>query len=519
MSSGESEAYDLCIVGAGPHALAVLSALHSPFATLTEHESSHVHAGMKSRNKAPSICVVDAHGEWLHEWRSRFCALGIDYLRSPTLAHPDLSDEHALYSFAKREGRLNELFDVSGGLTQFDGLWELDIGAFQVPGSQLFVDFCADLSASLPQTLLKGYVSDVERLEGSEPIYKVHFESNTTISKRASRSVEAKRVVLALGASGRPMIPKPILPLQATHASMIIHTHEFDRLAEANITSNSQILVIGGGLSAVQAVILAVKRGAKHVVLCSRRPLVSQEYDIPLSWVDRRTERRHFFDFYSTPLEERLSLVKQIRGGGSVPSAYLKELEKLTKHGSVTHRVGSLNSIHPLTSSSCGDRLQAFLPSFGDDQPSESIGLFDFIILGTGSQHDVGGIPLCRNLIHRFNLPVCDNLPVLDANLRWGETENLAVVGAMATLEVGPDAGNITAARRTAIRYTSDTLEEIWKEWEESGTKEDASTFSTSGAALMRQNPFSLLQVSDDDESDDEDIEESEEFIDTDSDQ
>ena len=48
-----------------------------------------------------------------------------------------------------------------------------------------------------------------------------------------------------------------------------------------------------------------------------------------------------------------------------------------------------------------------------------------------------------------FGLPVVDGLPALDEELRWGG-ENFAVLGALAALQLGPDAANLTGARRGA---------------------------------------------------------------------
>jgi hypothetical protein len=58
-------------------------------------------------------------------------------------------------------------------------------------------------------------------------------------------------------------------------------------------------------------------------------------------------------------------------------------------------------------------------------------------------------VPLLAAAARDFNLPVVDGLPALDDDLAWGD-ERFFVVGALATLQVGPDAGNLTGARRAA---------------------------------------------------------------------
>ena len=76
------------------------------------------------------------------------------------------------------------------------------------------------------------------------------------------------------------------------------------------------ILVIGGGLSAMQAAISFARRGIR-VILASRRPHFWRHFDLPISWFDRRTRSSH--GFFSTNMEERPAFIKDARGGGTVP--------------------------------------------------------------------------------------------------------------------------------------------------------------------------------------------------------
>ena len=56
--------------------------------------------------------------------------------------------------------------------------------------------------------------------------------------------------------------------------------------------------IAGGGLSAAQAALFAVKRGAAAVTLCSRRPLQTRHFDLPLEWFDPRHVNKQRFPFY-----------------------------------------------------------------------------------------------------------------------------------------------------------------------------------------------------------------------------
>ena len=72
------------------------------------------------------------------------------------------------------------------------------------------------------------------------------------------------------------------------------------------------------------------------------------------------------------------------------------------------------------------------------------------VILATGSCPCVDAIPVLRDAAADFRLPVdASGLPALEETLTWGD-ERFFVVGVMAALRVGPDAGNLTGARRAA---------------------------------------------------------------------
>jgi len=241
----------------------------------------------KQRKSGMSICVIDPTEGWLCEWSGRFKALGIDFLRSPAFATPAYNDDAALGRYALANGREKELHEVELPWKSTKELRaRIDSGLFKLPSSSLFYDFCQSLSEDLPHTFIKSSVIDLKK-EGDN-MYQVFGVDGAL--------VRGKQVVFALGASSTPSIPQQLAPMYeaAVPASVpprILHTYAWQQLEHLPIR-NETIIVIGGGLSAVQAALLAVNRGASKVMLVSRKPLRTRIYDLSLDWFNVQKSMR-----------------------------------------------------------------------------------------------------------------------------------------------------------------------------------------------------------------------------------
>ena len=254
----------------------------------------------------------------------RWTLCRIERLRSPLLAHPDAYDEHALLNFAIRTGRTAEITYPGRAEVSRDNILRsnqgLGITLHGKPSASLFQDFCEHLASKHPHEWVQSKATGVRR-DPATGKYWVTCDSEAV--------VVADAVVIATGPQGKWKVPEPFSPFVGTPS--VVHTSELFQtgttLREA-ITlrtahlAQARVLVVGGGLTAVQAALAAVRAGLQ-VSLRSREALRTREYDVQSEWLDRRHTNRLRFEFLSTPLDQRLQFLRDALGGGSVPSSYV----------------------------------------------------------------------------------------------------------------------------------------------------------------------------------------------------
>jgi len=418
--------YDVCIVGAGPHALAVLSAIR------------------KNRLNAGGICVVDPAGKWLSQWDDAFAALGIEHLRSPAWAHPDATSQEALVDFARRTGRMDEFKCVSRIFhgTSLEG--KTNCGYFKNPSTKLFRDFCESLIDGLQHDFLSGWVTDV-RMKTSACFCEPALREVVVEGSETPKIVLARHVVLAVGGGGCPNIPTPFKSLSCAGTNTrVVHSNDsrsLVTLVTGRLCRDDTVLVIGGGLSAAQAALLASQHGARRTILCSRRPLVSQHYDLPLKWMDDRMGKKEARNrnlssgYFSLSPADRIKACAEIRGGGSIPPDYMEALDQHVHTGRLKIIVSSVSTCEHATENSmrvCLDDGTAIMASY--------------VILATGCSMNCMQSPLLAALATRYDMRTQSGFPLLNDNLVWDE--RCSIVGAFAAPSLGPDSSNLMGARK-----------------------------------------------------------------------
>jgi len=373
---------DVCVVGAGPHGLAVTAHL------LTAKPSLH-----------GRISVIDPSGCWLHTWMEQFARLGIGVLRSPIVHHPDV-DPLALMRFAneRRLARSNLPYDP--------------------PVTEVFERFCR---AVIDKFEINSFVSAgrVEQLDQHE---------NGFVVATKHGSFRAGSVVW----TGNPAVP--IIPeaLQSEMGSDRLQIATQVDLRRIDSLDGEHVMIVGGGLTAGHLVVGALERSA-HVTLVTRRTIVERHFDVDPGWLGPKN--LDGFERLRSP-ERRLATARGARGGGSMPPWMCHRLRQEIESGHVEHLVGPI------------DR-----GVFDDDGGQVRVGgrqvNVDRCWLATGTRPDARADRALEPHVDRH----VDGIPAVREDLSIAH-RSLYFAGRLATIELGPAAGNLWGARIAGHRIT-----------------------------------------------------------------
>ena len=392
---------NLAIVGAGPHALTLVT-----------------HLLQKKKRMRGQFLVFDPRGTWLQRWQHQFAAAEIPHLRSPAVHHPD-PNPHALRTFA--EHRPQELFPP-----------------YALPGTTLFQEFCQDVIRRWQlQNLV--YPAQVMDIEPTQDRGRQRFR----LWLATGESILARRVVLAI-AGGKPHIPAWVNDLAPTYpAHTLVHSDKID-LRNMHLVGE-KILIIGSGLTSGHLAIGSAKRGAK-VIMMARRTFYEKLFDAEPGWLGPK----YLKGFHGEPdWQKRWQLIQSARNGGSLTPAILTRLRRLEREGKLLFYENC--EINQAQWQSTHWQISCNYPEVHECLAHLAI---DRIWLCTGSTINVEDWPLLREVRATFPAPMVNGLPVLDETLRWPGC-NLHIMGGAAALQLGPVARNLAGARMAGDRLMS----------------------------------------------------------------
>ncbi|KAI9673148.1 MAG: hypothetical protein M1817_003010 [Caeruleum heppii] len=481
--------HDVAIVGAGPCGLAVAARLceRVPSALFTESElrryhwlARHVGAtnilnGRRrqgtTKRKTPnrghhpySMRVFDSSGdEWITRWRRNFEVLRISHLRSPLFFHVDPWERDALLGFAYEAGREGELREISGvvgkevskhrrkmrrdGKRESSGeeINERQRKDYFTPSAALFEDHCR---AVVERYGLADVVERAEvRIISYGAIDGLEAEGDLFTLQTSNGRCYARTVVLAVGA--QPAMPFSPDPEYCCHSSQL-----GDNLFPARVRQRierreeTNVAVVGGGLTSAQVVDLAVSRGASKVWLFMRGPLKVKPFDVDLPWIGKYKNLHKSVFWTSDDPSERREMIAVARNGGSITPTYAKILRHHLDGGHVvlcTHTT-IVETDRDTASGRC---------CLTTNPPIPSLPPMDFVVYCTGSVADVAQLPCLQPLRERFHVmeeTEAGGFAQLTDELALGKDLPCFVTGRLAALQLGPGAGNLEGAREGAER-------------------------------------------------------------------
>ena len=274
-----------------------------------------------SGNQRFNIKVVDSSGcDWLNNWTKNFAALGISHLRSPMFFHPCPRDRDGLLAFARETGRCDDCVEIANcvgksmskhrrkkktakgysigssdkAILEID---ERDRKDYFTPSAEIFQDYCQEvvqrysLENMVEQTQVSsidfGYHDEFE--EQGDPQTKV-FKVTTT----GETIKVAKVVVLAIGAGGKPAMPRQLSAAEregACHSTQFPKQMFLPKSLRRKVLARvpTAVVIIGGGLTSAQIANQCIENGVGRVFLVMRGPLkcssltdmISGDTDLP----------------------------------------------------------------------------------------------------------------------------------------------------------------------------------------------------------------------------------------------
>lgn len=382
----------------------------------------------KKRQLQPNqLAVIDSDGAWMRRWENQFRALGIEFLRSNEMMHPDAFDHSTLPVWAAMNKRTDFLFLDN---VPKDSVYH---GPYSIPSTKMMNDFCKNIvrNGRLDQVLWHGQVESMCPCDSGMTV--------TVATAGEIHQVVARHVIVARGPTWRRQWPAFYQSLEAAALAEIRHAWDLfddpDRLRALKGTG----VIVGGGLTSAHLCAQLAPRG--HVHLLIRRELRLKQYDLELSWMGtgRRKNRR---EFEQAELEQRLAMNREVRDGGSITPELHSTMSKLQAQG-------LLNVIEctEVVTASFDDGWTVVL---SDDEVLSA----DYLVCATGTRVDILTDPLLADLQRTHPVELFGGLPVLTRSLQWGDAP-VYVMGNLAALELGPDAVNMNGASRGAFRIAS----------------------------------------------------------------
>ncbi len=370
---------------------------------------SHVLTG-RLRWPRDRVRVLDPHPVSLMRWDQMTANVGMRFMRSSFVHHLDL-DPFALKRFAQTpEG---------ASLAQFAYPYKRPSHAFFQHHAQ-----CVVRQYRLDEMRVQGRASGLRR------------SGEGWLVETTAGTLRTQRVLLALGLSEQPCWPGWARALR--DAGGPVH-HLFDEdFRRDQLPAWRHAIVVGGGISAVQAALTLAEREPGTVTLLARHESRVHQLDSEPGWMGPK----YLSAFHlQHNLVRRRTAIDGARHRGSVPPGVQRRFRHVVSASHLAHHVAEITgaTVGPLG----GVQLRL------DASPSRLTA--DLVVLATGFEAQRPGGAWLDESVESLGLrcSAC-GYPIVDRTLRWAD--GLYVTGPLAELELGPVARNIIGARMASKR-------------------------------------------------------------------
>ncbi|WP_404450498.1 FAD/NAD(P)-binding protein [Sutcliffiella horikoshii] len=362
----------------------------------------------KNKTTINQLKIVDPNPKPLENWKRCTSVISMPYLRSPSVHHLD-TEPFSLQSFSKIEHKYQPSTDF--------------YGRYKRPSLHMFNDHCDHLINELE--IEHSYVaSTVRNIQKSDGGWNVHLQNGEVL--------EAEKVVIAIGISDQLHLPEWATKLKQANPNALYHV--FDKKLPVFEKMSAPFVVVGGGITATHLTIKLASMFPGEVTMIKRHPFRVHDFDSNPEWLGPK-KRLPFVKIKD--YEKRRHAIKSARHKGSIPSDLRNRLSHLVRTDKLLIKDGIVKDyqIHP-------SDVQLLLDT-GESIKARSI------IMATGFEQNLPGRDWLEPVIKQENLPCAKcGYPIVNHMLEWAP--NLYVSGALAELEVGPIARNISGARVAA---------------------------------------------------------------------
>lgn len=149
--------------------------------------------------------------------------------------------------------------------------------------------------------------------------------------------------------------------------------------------------------------------------------------------------------------EERLEIIKEARGGGSITPAFMKRIKPHIARGQLKMFEKTVITEAGFEEGADGE---GGIWRIKTEPPIDGLPDIDYIYFATGIQSDFTTLPYLQNMLEDYPIQSLGGFPCLNEDLMWKDDVPLFMAGRLAALRLGPAAPNIGGARVGAERIT-----------------------------------------------------------------